>query len=150
MSNGVAKARRTGSRLAKEMSMSNFHNLAATLQAMAAAAEPEPDAAAVRPLVIGEGVMAGLLRSGKSAGGLHRQPNHEELLIVLEGEADFRVGDEVRRVRPGDFIFVPRDAVHSTVAIQHEPLSFLSVIAPRIDLAKDMIWENEPLRFRMV
>jgi mannose-6-phosphate isomerase-like protein (cupin superfamily) len=128
--------------------MSNFHDLAATLREMAAAAGP--GAPAVRPLAIGEGVMAGLLRFGESAGELHRQPNHEELLVVLEGEADFRVGDEVRRVRAGDFVFVPRDAVHGTVATRRGPLSFLSIIAPRIDLTKDMVWENEPLRFRMV
>jgi len=29
-------------------------------------------------------------------------------------------------------------------------LSFLSIITPRIDLAKDLIWENEPPRFSMV
>jgi mannose-6-phosphate isomerase-like protein (cupin superfamily) len=128
--------------------MSNFHNLGETLKAMATAAEP--GAPAVRALTIGEGVMAGLLRSGNHDGGLHRQPHHEELLIVVEGEAEFRVGDETRHIRPGDFVFVPRDAVHGTVAIKLAPLSFLSIVTPRIDLTKDLVWENGPPRFRMV
>jgi mannose-6-phosphate isomerase-like protein (cupin superfamily) len=57
---------------------------------------------------------------------------------------------ETRHVRPGDFMFVPRDAIHGTVATKLEPLSFLSIITPRIDLTKDLIWENEPPRFRMI
>jgi len=39
----------------------------------------------------------------------HRQPYHEELLIVVGGEAEFRVGDETRHVNSGDFVFAPRD-----------------------------------------
>jgi len=128
--------------------MSNFHNLVETLQAMAKAAEP--GAPAVRALAIGEGVMAGLLRSGKHDGGFHRQPDHEELLVMIEGEAEFRVGEETRQVRPGDFVFVPRGTIHGTVATKLEPLSFLSIIAPPIDLTTDLIWENKAPRFRLV
>lgn len=127
--------------------MSNFYNLAETLQAMSKAAKP--GAPVVRALAAGEGVMAGLLRSGKHDGGFHRQPRHEELLIVVEGEAEFRVGDETRHVRPGDFVFVPRNTVHGTVAAKLEPLSFLSIMAPCIDLTNDVIWENEPPHFSM-
>lgn len=128
--------------------MGNFHNLAATLQEMAKAAEP--GLPVVKPLAIGDGVMAGLLRSAQHEGGFHRQPNHEELLVVVEGEGEFRVGDETRLVRPRDFVFVPRDAIHGTVAVKRAPLSFLSIITPRIDFGKDVIWEKEPPRFQMV
>jgi quercetin dioxygenase-like cupin family protein len=128
--------------------MGNFHNLNEALTAMAEAAQPSVPT--VKGLVVGETVMAGLLRTDKSAVGLHRQPNHEELLIVLEGEAEFRGGDEVRHVRPGDFVFVPRDTVHGTVAGAHAPVCFLSVMAPRIDLAKDVAWEDKPPAFHIV
>ena len=47
-------------------------------------------------------------------------------------------------------MFVPRDMIHGTVAAKREPLSFLSIFAPRIDMRDDVIWENEPPRFRMV
>jgi quercetin dioxygenase-like cupin family protein len=128
--------------------MSNFHRLAEILQDMARKATE--GVAAVRPLALGEGVMAGLLCSGPHDLGLHRQPNHEELLVVLEGEGEFRVGDEARPVRPGDFIFVPRDAPHGTVRTTVGPLSFLSIIAPRADLATDLVWDSAPPRFEMV
>jgi hypothetical protein len=41
----------------------------------------------------------------KADSRLHRQPKDEELLILLEGKADFRAGAEVRRVCAGDFHF---------------------------------------------
>ena len=93
-------------------------------------------------------VFAGLV--ARSLAGVeigHRQPYHEELLIVVEGEAEFRVGGETRHVNPGDFAFVPRDTIYGTVATRLEPLSFLSIITPRIDLTKDLIWGDEPPPF---
>ena len=46
---------------------------------------------------------------------IHIQPDHDELVLVLEGECAFRVGDEIRRVTAGDLMFVPRDTVHGPV-----------------------------------
>ncbi len=129
--------------------MSNFHNLGDTVRSMAAAAGSD-GASLVRGLTMGEEVMAGVVRAGKDRLALHRQPAHEELLVVLEGEGDFRVGDEVRHVAPGDFIFVPRGAVHGTVGADGAPLSFLSIFTPRVDLANDMVWEADRPAFRMV
>jgi quercetin dioxygenase-like cupin family protein len=120
--------------------MSNFHTLPDAVRSMAPKA---PGADALRLLARGQFAAAAIVRSTRADGQLHRQPNHEELLIVLEGEADFRVGDEVRHIRPGDFMFVPRNATHGAVAITTEPLSLLSVITPEFDLAKDVVWETE-------
>lgn len=38
---------------------------------------------------------------------------HDELLVVLEGELEIRIGDALRRVPPGVEIHVPRGQVHS-------------------------------------
>ena len=127
--------------------MSNFQNLADVLQQLAGTAASA--APSVKPLAVGEGVAAAVVRSARGD-GLHRQPHHEELLIVLEGEGEFRVGDETRTVRRGDFVFVPRNAVHGTVTTRVEPLTYLSVITPRIDLQKDVIWHDRPPAFRIV
>src|SRR5215831_10963545 len=121
--------------------MSNFHSLSETLAAIAMA---KPKAMAVKGLTLGEGFMAGVLQCGDHLLAMHRQPNHEELLVILEGEATFRVGDELREIRAGDFVFVPRNAVHGTVAIKQGPLSLLSVFTPRIDFAREVVWESEP------
>jgi mannose-6-phosphate isomerase-like protein (cupin superfamily) len=108
------------------------------------------DSTGVRPLAMGEDVVASLLVSTQDELVLHRQPQHEEVLVVVEGEADFRVGDEVRRVGPGDFIFVPRNAVHGTVAARSERFALLSILTPRIDLAKDVEWAGTQPSFRLV
>jgi mannose-6-phosphate isomerase-like protein (cupin superfamily) len=129
--------------------MSNFHSLAGTLHEMEKLADAD-GTPLVRVLAKGEDVAAGVLRAGRRGAGLHRQPAHEEVLIVLDGEGDFRVGDEICHVRRGDFVFVPRDTMHGTVAAGSAPLSFLSIIAPRVDLAKDLVWEDTPPSFRLV
>lgn len=129
----------------------NFHSLDDALRALAAH-PAEPDAAVARPLFMGEFAAAGIVRFTESNLRLHRQPNHEELLIVLEGETELRVGDQVRHVRRGDFIVVPRNALHGSVMRQHGPVSYLSIFSPKIDLARDVVWEGEgaPPRYELV
>ncbi|WIM11626.1 cupin domain-containing protein [Enhydrobacter sp.] len=128
--------------------MGNFHRLAEIVGSMSA----EAGAAPVKPLARGEFAGAAIVRLGGAEGGLHRQPNHEELLIVIEGEGEIRVGDEVRSVRPGDFVFVPRNAVHGTVSTREGPIAFLAILTPQFDLTKDVVWEKSGAapRFEMV
>ena len=127
--------------------MGNFQHLADVLQKITR--EMPSGGPAVKPLAIGQDMAAAVVRSA-SADGLHRQPNHEELLIVLEGEGDFQVGEETRTVRTGDFIFVPRDTVHGTVATRVAPFTYLAMISPRIDLQKDVVWHDRPPNFQLV
>ena len=127
--------------------MGNFQNLADILQQITRSAPGNTPA--VKPLAIGQDMAAAVVRSA-NADGLHRQPDHEELVIVLEGEGDFQVGEETRTVRAGDFIFVPRDTVHGTVATRVAPLSYVSMISPRIDLQKDVVWHDRPPIFKVV
>ncbi|MGI8486353.1 MAG: dimethylsulfonioproprionate lyase family protein [Thermomicrobiales bacterium] len=53
---------------------------------------------------------------------LHRHPNCEELLYVLEGEADHKLGDEVFHIRAGDVIRIPRGIEHWAEAKGNSPL----------------------------
>ena len=46
---------------------------------------------------------------------IHLQPDHDEVVLVLEGECGFRVGEESRRVKTGDLIFIPRNTVHGPI-----------------------------------
>lgn len=128
--------------------MSNFHRLAEVARNMNAAGGASP----IKPLARGEFAGAAIVRSSDAEGGLHRQPNHEELLVVIEGEGEFRVGDEVRSVRPGDFVFVPRNAVHGTISTKDASIAFLAILTPQFDLAKDVVWEKGVAapRFEMV
>jgi quercetin dioxygenase-like cupin family protein len=135
-------------KLLEDGNVSNFHTLSEVLATMSATGTAAP----VRPLARGEFVGAAIVRSGGADGGLHRQPNHEELLVVIEGEGEFRVADEMRHVRPGDFVFVPRNAVHGTVSTKDGSIALLAIIAPQFDLAKDVVWEKSTgaPRFEMV
>jgi len=127
--------------------MGNFHNLDEALRALTEI-PPEVGITPVKALTVGEGVVAGVLWSN-ATGGCHCHAGHEELLIVLKGDGDFRVGDEVRTVHPGDYIYVPRGALHGTVS-PGGALALLSIITPPIDLASDIVFEKERPSYRIV
>jgi quercetin dioxygenase-like cupin family protein len=44
----------------------------------------------------------------------HSHP-HEQLGLLLEGEGEFTIGDETRRIRPGDMWRIPGGVVHGLV-----------------------------------
>jgi quercetin dioxygenase-like cupin family protein len=49
-------------------------------------------------------------------GALHSHP-HEQIVYVLEGEADFTLGNETRRISRGDSIYVAPNVIHGVVAV---------------------------------
>ena len=74
---------------------------------------------------------------------IHIQPAHDELVMILEGECGFRVGDETRRVKAGDLIFIPRDTVHGPI-IDNGRVAVLSIFAPVFDRSqKNIRWSRD-------
>ena len=127
--------------------MSHFANLGEKLREM----ETDPSTAndPIKRMFFwdGEYVTAnlGIIREGGNA--LHTQPTHDEIVLVLEGEVDFRVGDELRRVRPVDLVFIPRNTVHGPILPEGAKFSALSVYAPFFDRSKKNIeWERDKQR----
>lgn len=53
---------------------------------------------------------------------LHRHPNCEELLYVLSGECDHKLGDEMFHLTPGTVIRIPRGIPHWAQCTTDEPL----------------------------
>ena len=53
---------------------------------------------------------------------LHRHPNCEELLYVVSGEADHKLGEAVFHMTAGDVIRIPRGVPHWAQATGTEPL----------------------------
>lgn len=53
---------------------------------------------------------------------LHMHPNCEELLYVLEGEADHKLGDEMFHLKAGDVIRIPRGVEHWAQARGDSPV----------------------------
>ena len=83
--------------------MSNFINLHEVIQRFQT--DPATQNDPVRHMFIcdGESITANIATSSVNESKLHTQPNHDEIVIVMEGEAEFMVGDETRRVGPGNF-----------------------------------------------
>ena len=91
-----------------------------------------------------ESMTANIASSSGDGSKLHTQPDHDEIVIVIDGEAEFKVGDEVYRVGPGDFVFIPRNTLHGRVRTITESMSALSIYSPFFDRTKEnIIWENE-------
>ena len=91
----------------------------------------------------GESISANIATSSGEGSKLHTQPDHDEIVVVIDGEAEFRIGDETRRVGPGDFMFIPRNTLHGRVRTLTDSMSALSIYAPYFDRAKEnLIWEK--------
>jgi oxalate decarboxylase/phosphoglucose isomerase-like protein (cupin superfamily) len=91
----------------------------------------------IKPLVAGENtegtgvsMMHVILLPGKGH-DRHNHPDADEILYILAGEGDQMVDDEeTRAVRPGDTVFIPQGAFHSTINTGYEPMVILAIYAP--------------------
>ena len=62
---------------------------------------------------------------------------------LAEGECGFRVGNETRRVKAVDLMFIPRDTVHGPI-VDSGRVALLSVFAPFFDRTKKNIrWSRD-------
>ncbi len=59
----------------------------------------------------------------------HRHPHAEELIYVLEGQAEQWVGQEKRLLGPGEMAQIPLNAVHATRNVGSQMLRFLALFA---------------------
>ncbi|HKF92113.1 MAG TPA: cupin domain-containing protein [Acidimicrobiia bacterium] len=61
----------------------------------------------------------------------HNHPESDEILYFLSGEGDQMVDDgEPFPVRPGQAVFIPKGAFHSTINHGWEPMAILAIYAP--------------------
>lgn len=65
---------------------------------------------------------------GRSGDG-HAHDNQEQAFYILEGEMEVNVGDETRRLGPGDAVLLPRKVFHSHRPVGTTPLKFLFISA---------------------
>jgi mannose-6-phosphate isomerase-like protein (cupin superfamily) len=77
------------------------------------------------------------LRFGPDFEGVdaHMHPDHVDSFYVLEGEAEFVVGEEVVRVGPGTYVAAPIGVVHGFRNAGDGELRMLNVHAPNTGFA---------------
>ena len=62
---------------------------------------------------------------------LHRHPDQEEVIYILEGEGITRTDEGDKPIGPGAFIFVPADTDHATINVQKEkPMKAIIIKGP--------------------
>lgn len=84
----------------------------------------------------------GIVRDSGNA--LHTQKHHDELLVIIEGNVDFKVGDEVKKVSQGDLVFIPQNTLHGPILEEGQSFAALSVFAPYFDKSKNNIeWDRD-------
>ncbi len=62
----------------------------------------------------------------------HRHPGQEEVIYILEGEAEQYVGKDKRLLKKGDSVFIGPDVVHATFNISDKPFKSLAILGPCI------------------
>jgi quercetin dioxygenase-like cupin family protein len=79
----------------------------------------------------------------------HRHPEMEEILYILEGEAEQWVERETRRLRAGEVAHIPMDRVHATYNAGPNTLRFLAILSPAttqgpalIDVSSEEPWRS--------
>ncbi len=69
---------------------------------------------------------------------LHKHLQHSEHVVVLEGEAEFILGDKKFNIKKGDVVFIPKNTPHKVITISKKPLKVISIQSPHFD-GKDRV-----------
>jgi quercetin dioxygenase-like cupin family protein len=59
------------------------------------------------------------------------QHAYEQIVYILDGEMDFHVGEEIRRVKAGELIVIPPNVMHHGLVVGDKPAFNLDVFTPR-------------------
>jgi len=65
---------------------------------------------------------------------LHRHPDQEEVIYVLEGEGITRTDAGDQPIRTGSFVFVPADTDHATInVLKDKPMKAIIIKSPPVE-----------------
>ena len=60
----------------------------------------------------------------------HYHPTREEIIYIVDGEAEQWVDREKRTLRAGDSAFIPENVVHAIFNASPAPMTFLAILSP--------------------
>ncbi len=85
----------------------------------------------------------------REAHNFHKHPCREEIIYVLEGQAEQWVGEEKRLLGPGEMAHIPPNVPHMTYNPGPDVLKFLAILSPvhaegefTIDVFNDEPWKT--------
>lgn len=64
--------------------------------------------------------------------GTHRHEREEEIIYVISGQGETRVGDQVYPLEPGVTVFTEPGMEHGVKTLGDEPLVLISVFSPPV------------------
>lgn len=74
----------------------------------------------------------------------HKHITHSENVVIVEGMGKMLLGDKTIDVKPGDFIYIPKNTVHALKVTSSGPMKVLSLQSPEFDekdrVMVDMKW----------
>jgi quercetin dioxygenase-like cupin family protein len=73
-------------------------------------------------------VLEGVVRSGGPP--LHVHEAEDEVIIVLEGQLDYQVGQERGELAAGGLLWFPRQVPHAVANLTGNPCRFITVVTP--------------------
>jgi quercetin dioxygenase-like cupin family protein len=73
-------------------------------------------------------ILEGIVHSGGPP--LHVHDAEDEVVIVLEGELDYCVGDERGTLTEGGLLWFPRRVPHAVANLSNRPCRFVTVVTP--------------------
>ena len=93
-----------------------------------------------------------LVRATMEAGRshpFHKHPTREEIIYVIEGQAEQWVDKEHRILKPGEIAHIPMNTVHGTWNPFGQSLVFLAILAPAkagppdiVDVSQEEPWRS--------
>lgn len=84
-----------------------------------------------RKTFTGEGATLALHRIKPGHELLPHSHHYEQIVYMLEGTADFRVGDDVHRLEPGGLLVIPPNIIHYIQVIGDKVALELDVFTPK-------------------
>ncbi|MDB6033383.1 MAG: Cupin 2 conserved barrel domain protein [Verrucomicrobiales bacterium] len=84
------------------------------------------------PETVGAGKLL-LVRATMPAGeahNFHKHPAREEIIYVIEGQAEQWVGEQKRLLKPGEMAHIPANLPHATFNPGPGTLVFLAILSP--------------------
>jgi len=124
--------------------VSYFQNLDQISEALEVDPSTKDDPIKRAFVIDGEHLTANVAIVRDSGNSLHTQIGHDEVLVIIDGGVDFRVGEQVREVTRGDLVFIPRDTLHGPILREGQSFTALSVFGPKFDRSKTNIrWDRD-------